>query len=118
MQLSVPIAAGAKEKSLETADFESVVREHQRRIYRFLFAMLRDPDAASTLTQECFLRAFKNWKSFRGDSSVATWLTKIAVNLARDHRRDRRLAFWRRLFASASDQDIASAAEEQPELRA
>jgi len=52
-------------KSLELADFESVVREHQQRILRFLFAMLRDHDAAGTLTQECFLRAFTNWKSFR-----------------------------------------------------
>jgi RNA polymerase sigma-70 factor, ECF subfamily len=120
MELSVPITAGKKAavKSLELADFESVVREHQQRIYRFLFAMLRDHDAASTLTQECFLRAFKNWKSFRGDSSVATWLTKIAVNLARDHRRDRRLAFWRRLFAAKSGENVAEVAEAQPELRA
>jgi RNA polymerase sigma-70 factor (ECF subfamily) len=120
MELSVPITAGKKAaaRSLELADFESVVREHQQRIYRFLFAMLRDPDAASTLSQECFLRAFKNWKSFRGDASVATWLTQIAVNLARDHRRDRRLAFWRRLFARANDDDMTSIAAAQPELRA
>jgi RNA polymerase sigma-70 factor (ECF subfamily) len=95
-----------------------MMREHQQRIYRFLFAMLRDHDAASTLTQECFLRAFKGWKSFRGDSSVSTWLTKIAVNLARDHRRDRKLAFWRRLFAVQSGDDVTVMAEAQPELRA
>jgi RNA polymerase sigma-70 factor (ECF subfamily) len=118
MQLSVPIAAGAKEKSLETADFESMMREHQRRIYRFLFATLRDSDAASTLTQECFLRAFKNWNSFRGDSSPATWLTRIAINLARDHRRDRKLTFWRELFRPESEQDQATVADAAIEPRA
>jgi RNA polymerase sigma-70 factor, ECF subfamily len=119
MELSVPITAAKQStESQELAGFDSMMREHQQRIYRFLFAMLRDHDAASTLTQECFLRAFRGWKSFRGDSSVSTWLTKIAVNLARDHRRDRKLAFWRRLFAAQSGDDVTGMAEAQPELRA
>jgi RNA polymerase sigma-70 factor (ECF subfamily) len=120
MELSVPIVASKESdaKGRDLADFDSVMREHQSRIYRFLYAMLRDGDAANTLTQECFLRAFKNRSSFRGESSVATWLMRIAVNLVKDHRRDRRLAFWRRLFATANDEDMTGIAEAQPELRA
>jgi RNA polymerase sigma-70 factor, ECF subfamily len=77
--------------------FDQLVREHQRRIYRVLFLLVRDSDAADTLTQECFLRAYLKRGSFRGESSVETWLLHIAVNLARDYLRNRRAGFWRRL---------------------
>jgi RNA polymerase sigma-70 factor, ECF subfamily len=119
MELSMPITAAKRAaESQDLEGFDSMMREHQQRIYRFLFAMLRDQEAASTLTQECFLRAFKGWRQFRGDSSVSTWLTRIAVNLVKDHRRDRKLAFWRRLFATQSGEDVTVMAESQPEMRA
>src|SRR4030042_1134425 len=70
--------------------FDHIVVTHQRRIHRILLALLRDADAADTLTQEVFFRAFAKRSSFRGDASVGTWLVRIALNLARDHRRCRR----------------------------
>ena len=81
-------------------DFDSIVRHNQRRIYRLLLLYLRDADAADTLTQECFLRAFETRARFRGECSLETWLCRIAVNLARDHAKSRRRAFWRRLVRS------------------
>ena len=78
-------------------DFERVVCRHQKQIYRVLLALLRDADVAETLTQECFLRAFRKRSSFRGESDLTTWLVAIAVNLARDHSKNRRWIFWRRL---------------------
>ncbi len=92
-------------------DFDRVVRAHQRRIYRILLGILRDGDAADTLTQECFLRAWQKRAGFRGEASVSTWLTRIAVNLAIDHQRNRRAAFWKRLFASQARTEEESAAE-------
>ena len=83
--------------SLGPEDFDSIVQQHQIQIYRVLLFLLRDPDAAETLTQECFLRAFRKHSSFRGESNLATWLVTIAINLAHDHNRNRRWAFWRRL---------------------
>lgn len=80
-------------------DFDRIVREHQRRVFRVVYGILRDADAADTLSQECFLRAWQQRAGFRGDASVATWLTRIAVNLAIDHQRNRRASFWKRLFA-------------------
>lgn len=91
------LACHAADKDLIEADFEGIVRTHQRRIFRILLLQLRDRDAAETLTQECFLRAYRNWRAFRGEASVSTWLIRIALNLARDHARSRRLAFWRYL---------------------
>ena len=58
--------------------------------------MATPPD---TLTQECFLRAFQEEEChFRGECAVGTWLSLriAAVNLARDHGKNRKLAFWRK----------------------
>jgi RNA polymerase sigma-70 factor (ECF subfamily) len=84
-------------------EFDSLVREHQQRIFRLLLSILRDRDTAETLTQDCFLKAYQGWSSFRGDSQASTWLTRIAVNLARDFMRNRRLMFWRHVSRSAED---------------
>lgn len=75
--------------------FEDIVRRHQRRIYRILYLLLRDPDEADSLTQECFLRAYKHRTAFRGEAAIGTWLVRIAINLARDQQRSRRRAFWK-----------------------
>jgi RNA polymerase sigma-70 factor (ECF subfamily) len=61
-----------------------------------VLASVRDRDAAETLTQDCFWRAYRGWNRFRGDSSVHTWLMHIAVNLVRDYARNLRIQFWRR----------------------
>lgn len=84
-------------------EFDAVVRAHQQHVYRVLVSLVRDPDTADTLTQECFLRAFQKRTSFRGDASIRTWLIRIAVNLARDYGRNRRTGFWRRLFHYGDD---------------
>ena len=90
----------AMDRRIEPEDFDGIVRQHQKRIYRILILLVHDPDAADNLTQECFLRAFRNHAGFRGESSLATWLVRIAINLAYDHNRNRRWAFWRRLARS------------------
>ena len=59
-------------------EFDSVVAGHRAQIFRFLLASTRDVDLAETLTQDCFLKAHRNWSSFRGESSVLTWLMRIA----------------------------------------
>jgi RNA polymerase sigma-70 factor, ECF subfamily len=93
---------------LELADFDEVVRVYRPRILRFLLSSLTDRDAAETLTQECFLKAWNARQQFRGDSSLSTWLTRIAVNLMRDHLRSRSLRFWQKTRGSALDvMDVA-----------
>lgn len=103
---------------LRVEDFDEIVRQNQGRIFRFLLSLLRDPDAADTLTQECFLKAFQNRESFRGESGISTWLMRIAVNLAADHGKNRRRAFWSRLFgrdpSAASEAAALAVADAQP----
>ncbi|MDQ2899477.1 MAG: RNA polymerase sigma factor [Acidobacteriota bacterium] len=76
--------------------FESIVATYRAKIFRFAFASLRDSDAAATVTQDCFMKAYNARDRFRGDCSVDTWLMRIAVNLIRDHVRNRRIQFWKR----------------------
>jgi RNA polymerase sigma-70 factor (ECF subfamily) len=97
-------------------DFTPLVQCHQQRIYRVLLGMVRDPDAAQTLTQDCFLRAFQKRASFRGEASVGAWLLKIAVNLGRDHRRSRLSEFWHRL--TSSSEQVAELEQRLPDPRA
>jgi RNA polymerase sigma-70 factor (ECF subfamily) len=85
----------------EMQDFDSVVQRYWPRVLRFLIAAVQDSDLAESLTQDCFLKAYRNRSSFRGDSSLNTWLMSIAVNLARDHARNRRFQFWRKAERTA-----------------
>ena len=95
------LAADIDNPASETRDFEQVVQLCWPRIFRFMLASVRDRYEAEGLTQDCFYKAYRAWKRFRGDSSVDTWLMRIAVNVIRDFARNRRLQFWRR--ASAVD---------------
>src|SRR5215475_1892042 len=87
----------------EVRDFDSVVRLHWPRIYRFLLVSLRDRDLAETMTQDCFLKAYRARNAFRGESTIQTWLMQIAVNLVRDFAGNRRLQFWKRTQSATID---------------
>jgi len=109
------MAAGAQAKPMtaETAeeiaaqDFARVVEKHRPQIFRFLLSSTRDIDLAETLTQDCFLKAHRNWGYFRGESSAMTWLMRIAINLQKDHWRNRRMQFWRHTQTNSVDMEDA-----------
>jgi len=111
------LEAAPDAKSLAEQDFDQIVRLHQRRIYRILLFLLKDPDAAENLTQECFLRAYQKRSSFRGEAAVETWLTRIAINLARDYFRSRRHGFWQKLFPRDDRGELRDIAEQIPDGR-
>jgi RNA polymerase sigma-70 factor (ECF subfamily) len=90
------------------AEFSAVVTRHRPQIFRFLLSSTHDADLAETLTQECFLKAHRNWASFRGESTAMTWLMRIAINLQKDHWRNRRMQFWRLTQSHAVELDEAS----------
>jgi len=98
---STDLSVGAETRATRLDHIDSVVALYQPRIYRFLLGTLRDHDAAESLTQETFLRAWNARDTFREDCSIATWLTRIALNLARDHTRTGRFRFWKRAATSA-----------------
>jgi RNA polymerase sigma-70 factor, ECF subfamily len=84
-------------------DIEGVMRLYRGRILRYAMFAVRDQDVAETITQECFLKAYRARENFRGDCSLSTWLMQIAVNLVRDYGRSKQLQFWRRARGTAVD---------------
>jgi RNA polymerase sigma-70 factor (ECF subfamily) len=87
----------------ELDDIETLVRTYRPRLLRFVAFSIGDPDLAESITQDCFLKAYNGRASFRGDCSVNTWLTSIAVNLVRDQQRLQKFRFWRQARATAID---------------
>jgi RNA polymerase sigma-70 factor (ECF subfamily) len=93
----------------ELDDIDLLVKTYRARLLRFVTFSTGDPDLAETITQDCLLKAYNARESFRGDSSVNTWLTSIAVNLIRDHQRTQKFKFWKQAKATAVDvTDVAS----------
>ena len=78
-------AAGDESASAE------LVAEHQRTVVQLASNLLGDREEALDLSQEVFLRVFRTIHRFRGQSSLRTWIYRIAVNQARNRHR-----FWRR----------------------
>jgi RNA polymerase sigma-70 factor (ECF subfamily) len=64
-----------------TEAFDILVARHQRQIYQLCYRFVGNHEDASDLSQETFLRAYRGVRSFRGQSSVGTWLYRIAVNV-------------------------------------
>jgi RNA polymerase sigma-70 factor (ECF subfamily) len=108
-----PAAVAGERPVDELRDFETLVRVHRPRIFRFLLASLRNRETAENLTQDCLVRAFQARDRFRGASSVATWIMQIAANLLRDHQSNGRLRFWRRTIQA--DADLSDLARSIPD---
>ncbi len=60
--------------------FEEVVERYLPRIFNLVYLRVEDYEEARDLTQEIFLKAYKAYPSFKGDSSPYTWLYRIALN--------------------------------------
>jgi RNA polymerase sigma-70 factor (ECF subfamily) len=78
--------------------FDWLVTHYHRPVYGLVAGILRDPSEAADVTQEVFLRAFRGIGGFREGSSLRTWLYRIAVRQALNHRR----WSWRHLRQQSS----------------
>jgi RNA polymerase sigma-70 factor, ECF subfamily len=68
----------------DDAAFVEIVTRHRERMFSVAFGMLRNRADAEEVAQEAFIRAHRGLAGFRGDASLATWLHRIALNLARN----------------------------------
>ncbi len=62
-------------------NFDRIVRENYEQIFRTIMSIVLNKDDAQDLTQETFLRAYIKRHTFRGESEITTWLTRIALNV-------------------------------------
>jgi RNA polymerase sigma-70 factor (ECF subfamily) len=64
----------------DTSAFESLMRRHNRRLYRLARATLRNDSDAEDALQAAYLSAFRSMERFRGDSTLFTWLSRLVLN--------------------------------------
>jgi len=64
----------------DTEAYAALVKQHQKMVHAVAFRMTGSLADAEDLTQETFLRAFRQLDSFRGEAKFSTWLCKIAMN--------------------------------------
>jgi RNA polymerase sigma-70 factor (ECF subfamily) len=67
--------------------YEELIRRYQQPVYSLVYRLVEDPSDASDIVQEVFLKIFRSINRFRGESSLKTWIYRIAVNEAHNHRR-------------------------------
>lgn len=71
----------------EQAAFAGLMRRYNRRLYRVARSILRDDAEAEDALQDAYIQAYRALPDFRGESSLATWLTRIVMNAALMRRR-------------------------------
>ena len=70
--------------------FDELYERYSNSIYGLSFNYTGNPTDAQELTQEVFVKVWRNARKFRGKSSVKTWIFKIAVNVAMDYFRGKK----------------------------
>jgi RNA polymerase sigma-70 factor, ECF subfamily len=79
--LAEALRAGSEEA------YEQLVARFQQPVYNLVFRLLADPGESSDVVQEVFLKIFRNIATFRSQSSLKTWIYRIAVNEVHNYRR-------------------------------
>lgn len=90
----------------EQAACAELVSGHERMVYQLALHLLGDRDEALDLSQEVFFSVFRTIGSFRGQSTLKTWIYRIVINQARNRQR-----WWRRRHKSdqvSLDQHVAA----------
>lgn len=109
----------ARAQENDQGAMEEIVSRYQQKAYAIAYQMCSgDREEAQDLTQEAFLKVFRNIKGFRGDSSFYTWFYRIVVNTCLDGRRRRRrreriLSLWRP--GQREEEPSREVFEEQPD---
>src|SRR5439155_8143964 len=80
-----PLASALRERSEEA--YELLVSRFQQPVYNLVYRLLADPGESCDVVQEVFLKIFRNISSFRSQSSLKTWIYRIAVNEVHNYRR-------------------------------
>lgn len=71
----------SRAKRGDTRAFEYLMTQHAQYVYNLVYRLVGSREEAEDLSQEVFLKAWRNIKSFRGDAQFKTWLYRIATNL-------------------------------------
>jgi RNA polymerase sigma-70 factor (ECF subfamily) len=117
---SADAALVARARDRDEAAIRAIMQANNRRLYRLARGILRNDAEAEDVVQDTYVRAFTHLESFRGESSFATWLSRIAMNEALGRlRRAKPNVEWTSLPPGTLEAQIIqfphSAAPEDPE---
>lgn len=104
-------------KQGDVAAFEELYRAHSARLYSLLLRMVGGAEDAEDLLQDVFLQAHRKLDSFRGESSLGTWLYRLAVNQCLDYLRGRQSKMTR-VTESFEDEAVQEPASPAPTVPA
>lgn len=89
-----------------SSGFDEIVRRHKDLVYRTCLAKLRNHEDAEDASQETFIRVWFGLREFRGDAALATWMTRIALNVCLSSFLTKQGRFWRRFVTRDGDADL------------
>ena len=89
----------------ELAAFEELVGRHRDKIYARAFSLTRNEDEAMDLSQSAWVKGWQRLQQFQGESSFATWMTRIVINLCLDYLRRQKRRRTESLEAMAGEND-------------
>lgn len=92
----------------DMAAFEEIVKRYEGKIARTVLGMVPEADEAEDIGQETFIRFYRSLHTFRGDSALGTYLTRIAINLSYNalKRKKRYGSFFSRWDGETQEMDI------------
>ena len=96
-----------KDENSRNFGFNLLINKYQEKIYFHVRRMVIDHDESNDLVQETFIRVFKNIDKFREDSSLYTWIYRIATNLCLNHLNQKKRRFFLPI-ADISDQLVSA----------
>lgn len=102
----------------DQAAFEAIFQRYERQIYSFTYRMMGDADDAYDLTQDCFIKAYRNLEKTNGDLNVSAWLHRIASNACLDVLRRRKRIRWLPWDNEKHENLLLSHTTDDPELTA
>lgn len=79
-----------KVKNGDADAFEQIIIKYEKKIFGLIYNMLRNENEIEDVAQEVFIKVYKNLDKFNGDSSLYTWIYKIATNLCLDQIKKRK----------------------------
>jgi RNA polymerase sigma-70 factor (ECF subfamily) len=73
------------------ADFDALFDEYSDKVYGLAYRLMGNRDDAMDISQEVFVKIFRNLKAFKGESAMATWIYRIVYNTCMDELRRRKI---------------------------
>lgn len=93
-----------KEMQEQNMQTENLIRTYGDEILRLIYLYVKDLDVAKDLFQDTFVKVHLKLKDFRNDSNIKTWITRIAINTAKDYLK----SAWNQKVSNLSEYDTES----------